>query len=228
MSLLRTASLALAVLFFGADLDAAPRTWHDTTGRALKAEFLYADSDKVYLKLEGGTISEIALGLLSNEDLEFIQTWERGRKKQGITFEAPLVFEIYRSKKFSAAQAQNAGYFPLGSGDSGSILRLEFRRYGKKPEGSPQPVLRIHTASPQKAATTNTIEVFFRGKRIGSVAGAKHNSQIDIPLKPSVLAQAPLIEFTLKCGRDEVLIRSTNTGKGPRLLVLDQSGKSGK
>jgi len=222
VNLLRLVPLVLAAVFPNPHLDAAPRTWRDTSGRTLKADFLYADSDQVYLKLARGTTSEIPLGLLSNEDLQFVQQWNNTRKMKGILFEAPLVFEVYRSKKFSAAQAQNAGYFPLGASDSGAILRLEFHRYGKAPKkGVPRPVLRIHTAKPHHAGTTSTIAVYFRNRLVGSVAGATHNSRVDIPLKPSVLTGPPLIELSIKCGRDTVLIQSKHTGKGPRLLIVN-------
>ena len=220
MRLYCIASLVLGTLCLGTALRAVPRTWHDTSGRGLKAEFLYANSQKVYLKLEGGKTTEVALGRLSNEDLEFIQEWKKAREKEGIVFEAPLGFEIFRSKKFSAAQAQNAGYFPLQSGDSDGILRLEFRRYGEVPKGAAQPVLHLFTANSPQAGTSSQIKVYFQGKVVGSAGGAAPRSRVVIPLAPSVLVGNPLIEFTIKCGRDNVLIKSKNSGKGARLLIL--------
>lgn len=218
--MIRIAILILVALGLAANLRGEPRTWRDPTGRSLKAEFLYADAEKVFLKLATGKTTEVALGRLSNEDLEFVREWRSPREKQGIIFEAPLGFEIYRSKTFSAAQAQKAGYFPLESGESEGLLRLEFRRYGSVPKGDGRLVLRLHTANPARARTSSLIRVYFQGKLVGSARGAKANSKLDILIAPSVLEGGPLIEFTVKCGLDAVLIRSKGTGRGPRLLQL--------
>jgi hypothetical protein len=220
VNVIRIALLVLVAVCLAADLRGEPRTWRDTTGRSLKAEFLYADAEKVFLKLGSGKTTEVALGRLANEDLEFVQQWKGAREKKGIVFEAPLGFEIYRSKTFSAAQAQNAGYFPLESDESEGVLRLEFRRYGSAPKGDGRLVLRLHTANPARAGTSSVIRVYFQGKLVGSASGAQANSRFDIPIAPSVLAGGPLIEFTIKCGSDAVLIRSKGTGRGPQFLQL--------
>jgi hypothetical protein len=213
-------TLILGTLSLGTGLPAAPRLWRDTGGRALTGTYLTSTDEHVFLKLDSGKTSEIPLGLLSNRDLEFVRAKRAALSAQGIRYEAPLVWESYRSKKFTASQVEKQGYYPLESDGSQGILRLLFQRYGPPPSSKARVVLRLHTASAQGAGTTTPIRVQINNKVVGAVNGAPDGQQVDIPLPSSILATSAHIEFTVHGGTDAVFVRTRSSGKAPQLLVL--------
>ncbi len=210
----------ILLLGLGNGLWAKPRLWRDTGGRTLTGTYLTSNDEHAFLKLDSGNISEIPLGLLSNKDLEFVRGKRAALSAQGIRYEAPLVWESYRSKKFTAAQAQKLGYYPLESDGSEGTLRLQFRRYGPPPSSKSRVVLRLHTARSNGAGTSSSIRVYLGNKVVGGVNGARAGDQLDIPLQSSVLAKGENVDLTVKCGTDAVYLRTKDTGKGPRLVVL--------
>jgi len=212
--------LIFCFLGLGDGLWGQTRLWRDTGGRTLTATYLASNDDHTFLKLDSGKISEIPLGLLSNRDLEFVRAKRAALSAQGIRFEAPLVWESYRSKKVTGAQAEKLGYYPLESDGSEGTLNLQFRRYGPPPSAKSRVVLRLHTAGAGGAGTSSAIRVYAGKMVMGSINGARAGDQIDIPLKPSVLAEGESISLTVRCGTDAVFVRSKNSGKGPRLVVL--------
>jgi hypothetical protein len=60
---------------------------------------------------------------------------------------------------------------------------------------------------------------------IGAVRGAPSGGAFDIPLPPTVLQGSETIVFDLSGGSDTVLIRTTRSGAGPRLLVIQPEQK---
>lgn len=210
----------ILLLSLAGPLLAKPRLWRDTGGRTLTGTYLTSNDECAFLKLESGKTSEIPLGLLSNKDLEFVRAKRAALSAQGIRYEAPLVWESFRSKKFTATQVQRLGYYPIESDDSEGTLRLQFRRYGPPPSSKARVVLRVHTARSNGAGTSSSIRVYLGRKVVGGVNGARASDQIDIPLKNAVLSDGENIELTVKCGTDAVYLRSKDSGQGPRLVVL--------
>lgn len=198
------------------------RIWRDSSGNRLSAHFLWADQEQLYLKLGNGKELTMPLGRLSNDDLEFVREWQKKRTSQGVVYEAPLVWEIYRSKNFKASEAEKAGYYPLNNNKQAQgNLRLEFRRFGPAPKlpAGQKPVLRLTTANRNHAGTTSRITVEFENKIVGAGANVAQGASIDIPLPPAVLASDGNIELTVRCGSDTVMIQTSDAGSGPRLLV---------
>ena len=198
------------------------RLWTDVTGRTIGAEFLSATDDEVFLRLKDGSEASVALGRLSNESLEFINSWKKARLDRGILFEAPLVWEVYRSKDVTGPQAQRAGYFTLDSKNSGGTLLLEFRRYGPSPAIAVdrQAVLRLTTPPKPGAGTEGPVSVFVSGKLAGRAGKVAPGASFDVPLPWSVLGGDANIELTVKCGTDNVMICTGKSGHGPRLLGI--------
>lgn len=201
-------------------LCAAPRVWRDTGGRTLTGSYITSNEDNVFIKLDTNKTSEIPLGLLSNRDLEFVRARRAALAAQGIVAEAPLVWESYRSKKLTAAQAEKLGYFPIGSGGSESTLKLQFQRYGPPPKPDAKLVLRLHTPSTDGAGTTSAIQVLFNDKIVGSAHGAPPGAAVDIRLNAALLARADHLELTVRGGSDTVFVRTKNSGKGAQLAIL--------
>ena len=216
---MRIAILALLTCCLAGQLGAKPRIWRDVTGRALTASYLAADAEHVFLKLDNGKTTQILLGLLSNEDLEFVRDRRAALKSQGILAEAPLVWEIYRSKNFTAAQAKMLGYHPLESDGGQGILRVTFQRYGPAPKKNAKVALRLYISSANGAGTRSRIWVTCKNKVVGSITRAPAGRHVDVPLRTSVLNTTDPIELTVRCGRDAVYIRTNRSGKGPRLVV---------
>lgn len=214
--------LTLIIACFGLTngLRAAPRIWRDTGGRTLTGSYITSNDAHVFIKLDTGKTSEIPLGLLSNRDLEFVRARRAVLNAQDILIEAPLVWESYRSKKFTAAQAAKLGYFPIESGGSEGTLRLQFQRYGPPPKPDAKLALRLHTASSNRAGTKSTIRVFFNNQVVGSANGAPAGASVNIRLKGSLLTKHNHLEFTVRGGPDVVHLRTKSSGKGAQLVIL--------
>lgn len=213
--------LAAALLPCGTGV-AEVRLWTDVTGRTIGAEFLSANEDEVFLRLKDGTEATVALGRLSNESLEFINHWKQARLDRGVLFEAPLVWEVYRSKDVTGPQAQRAGYYTLDSKNSGGTLLLEFRRYGPAPgiAADRQAVLRLTSPPRPEAGSEGPVSVFVSGKLVGRAGNIAAGSSFDVPLPWAVFGGDANIELTVKCGADNVMICTGKSGHGPRLLGI--------
>lgn len=210
------------LLFFGlgSGWAAKPRLWRDTGGRTLTGTYLASNDEHAFLKLDSGKVSRIPLGLLSNEDLEFIRARRATLSAQGIRYEAPLVWDSFRSKKLTRTQVEKLGYYPIDSDDGEGILTLQFRRYGPPPSPKARVVLRVQTSRNSAASTTSPIRVYLGNKVVGAIHGARAGEQIDIPLAPWILSRGEQIDLTVRCGTDAVYLRSKASGQGPRLVVL--------
>jgi thiol-disulfide isomerase/thioredoxin len=67
-------SLLCSLLMTGLPLHAEVRTWTNSSGTTLDAEFIKAEGDKVTLKLRNGNLSTFPQSKLSDADREFIKT----------------------------------------------------------------------------------------------------------------------------------------------------------
>jgi hypothetical protein len=202
------------------------RLWQYTDGRKFTAEFQWASKETLYLKDKKGKEFEIPIGSLSNRDLEYVRGLRNRLLAKGITYTVPLTWEEYRSRNFTASEAQKAGYFPLDSSSTGGgTLRLEFRRFGPPPKLSPNQkvVLRMKTSSSSHSGTLSTLSVTFGGRVIGALANVPSNSTFDIPLSPLVLQGREKVNIDLRCGADTVFVRTRKSGSGPRLLIIEQN-----
>ncbi len=203
------------------------RLWRYTDGRTFTAQYQWAGPETIYLKNPDGKQFEVALGALCNDDLAYVRAIATRLKDEGIIYEAPLVWEEYRSKDFTTQEADQAGYYRLDSRvTSGGSLRLEFRRFGDAPRIAPnqRAVLRMTTAHPPDAGTASQIHVIHEGKVTGATSSAvppRHT--FDIVLSPRVLMGGNRINLDVKCGSDRVLVRTGKSGAGPRLLIVQQS-----
>ncbi|MFP6858031.1 MAG: hypothetical protein VCA73_12200 [Roseibacillus sp.] len=201
------------------------RIWHYTDGRSFSAEYRWSSKVTLYLRDKNGKEMEVALGALSNADLEYVRGLRSKLTAKGIVFSAPLTWEEYRSKNFTASEAQKAGYFPLDSRPTteGS-LRLEFHRFGPAPKLAPNQkvVLRMTTTRSRGSGTSSTIQVGHSGKIVGATSGVASNKHFDITLSPVVFQGAEKIILDLRCGSDTVYIRTRKSGAGPRLLIVEQ------
>ena len=214
---------AFLLLLSSALIEAGPqRLWKYTDGRKFTGEYLWSSQHTLYLKDRNGKEIEVQLGALSNADLEFVRKLNSKFSTKGIIYHTPLTWEEFRSKKLTASQALERGYFPIDSlpASEGS-LRIEFRRFGPPPKvGTNQKVvLRMTTA--RHGGTQSTIRVVYGGRVIGAIGGAPDHRNFDIPLPATVLQGSDKIVFDLKCGSDTVLIRTRKSGAGPRLLIIE-------
>ncbi|MDG2486693.1 MAG: hypothetical protein P8M65_03190 [Roseibacillus sp.] len=216
------ASLALALLAGISSAGAGPtRVWHYTDGRTFTAEYQWSDHKTLHLKDRKGREFQVELGALSNADLEYTRGLRARDTAEGIIYHAPLTWEEYRSKKITTSKARELGYYPINSQPSSEgTLRLQFRRFGAPPPISEDQrvVLRVTTQS--RGGTRSTIRVQSGGKTIGAVKGAPSGASFDIILPPAVLQGSGSIVFDLTGGGDTILVRSTESGAGPRLLIL--------
>ena len=204
------------------------RVWTDSSGKQISARFLWADEEILYLKLTSGKEVEVALGRLSNQDLEFVRAFHASQKAKGIAFEALLTWEEFHSKKVTAGEARKVGAYPLDSREkTKGTLRLEFRRFGGPRQVGPnqRAVLRMRSAARGDAGTTSAITITFRGKTIGTGRNVPANSTFDIPLSPEVFAAGNNVELTVTCGPDTVHLRTEESGAGPRLLIVEQKSE---
>ncbi|NRB28372.1 MAG: hypothetical protein HRU37_11910 [Roseibacillus sp.] len=202
------------------------RVWHYTDGRTFTAEYQWSSPDTLYRRGKKGREFEVPLGALSNADLEYVRGLLSRDTSRGIVYHTPLTWEEFRSKKLTTSKAQERGYYPVDSlSTSEGSLRLQFRRFGPTPKvaANQQVVLRLITAP--HGGTRSTIRVSYGGKMIGAVRGAPSGGTFDIPLPPTVLQGSETIVFDLSGGSDTVLIRTTRSGAGPRLLVIHSEQK---
>ncbi len=222
MGIFLKASFALALLVGISSAGAGPtRVWHYTDGRTLTAEYQWSDHKTLHLKDRKGREFQVELGALSNADLEYTRGLRARDTAEGIIYHAPLTWEEYRSKKITTSKARELGYYPINSQPSSEgTLRLQFRRFGAPPPISENQrvVLRVTTQS--RGGTKSTIRVQSGGKTIGAVKGAPSGASFDIILPPAVLQGSGSIVFDLTGGGDTILVRSTESGAGPRLLIL--------
>ena len=222
MGIFLKASFALALLAGISSAGAGPtRVWHYTDGRTLTAEYQWSDHKTLHLKDRKGREFQVELGALSNADLEYTRGLRARDTAEGIIYHAPLTWEEYRSKKITTSKARELGYYPINSQPSSEgTLRLQFRRFGAPPPISENQrvVLRVTTQS--RGGTKSTIRVQSGGKTIGAVKGAPSGASFDIILPPAVLQGSGSIVFDLTGGGDTILVRSTESGAGPRLLIL--------
>ena len=216
------ASIALMLLMGLSFVRGGPaRVWRYTDGRAFTAEYQWSDQKLLYLKDRKGREFQVELGALSNADLEYTRGLQARDVAGGILYDAPLTWEEYRSKKFTTSKARELGYYPVNSQPSTEgTLRLQFRRFGPRPSISEdqQVVLRMTTHA--RGGTRSTIRVHSGGKTIGATKGAPAGAPFDITLPPTVLQGSSSIVLDLTGGGDTILIRTTESGAGPRLLVL--------
>ncbi len=222
MGIFLKASLALALLAGISSAGAGPtRVWHYTDGRTFTAEYQWSDHKTLHLKDRKGREFQVELGALSNADLEYTRGLRARDTAEGIIYHAPLTWEEYRSKKITTSKARELGYYPINSQPSSEgTLRLQFRRFGAPPPISEDQrvVLRVTTQS--RGGTRSTIRVQSGGGTIGAVKGAPSGASFDIILPPAVLQGSGSIVFDLTGGGDTILVRSTESGAGPRLLIL--------
>jgi len=222
MGIFLKASLALALLAGISSAGAGPtRVWHYTDGRTFTAEYQWSDHKTLHLKDRKGREFQVELGALSNADLEYTRGLRARDTAEGIIYHAPLTWEEYRSKKITTSKARELGYYPINSQPSSEgTLRLQFRRFGAPPPISEDQrvVLRVTTQS--RGGTRSTIRVQSGGETIGAVKGAPSGASFDIILPPAVLQGSGSIVFDLTGGGDTILVRSTESGAGPRLLIL--------
>ncbi len=61
---------------------ASARTWTDVRGRTLEGTLVAADDAEVVLRLKDGRNVTIALNLLSQEDLEYVENWSPGQEDE--------------------------------------------------------------------------------------------------------------------------------------------------
>ena len=214
--------LLLPVLAAILPLQAGPsRIWHYTDGKSFAAEYQWSSADTLYLRDKKGREFKVALGALSNADLEYVRGLLSRDVAGGIIYHVPLTWEEYRSKKLTTSKAQERGSYPVDSrSTSEGSLRLQFRRFGPPPEITPSQrvVLRMTTAP--GGGTRSTIRVNYGGKTIGAVRGAPSGGIFDIPLPSTVLQGSETIVLDLSGGGDTIHIRTTKSGAGPRLLIL--------
>jgi len=202
------------------------RVWHYTDGRTFTAAYQWSNLDTLYLRGKKGREFEVPLGALSNADLEYVRGLLSRDTSKGIVYHTPITWEEFRSKKLTTSKAQERGHYPVDSlSTSVGSLRLQFRRFGPTPTitAKQQVVLRLITAP--HGGTRSTIRVRYGGKMIGAVRGAPSGGTFDIPLPPTVLQGSETIVFDLSGGSDTVLIRTTKSGAGPRLLVIQPEQK---
>lgn len=201
--------------------DANTRVWHDTAGRTFTAQFQWTDGETLFLKSTKGKEFQLPLAALANADLEFVRNRVLKQRATGIHYTAPLTWEEYRSKNFTAQEAARAGVFPLSSRGGDATLRLEFRRFGKAPvlTADQQVVLRM-TAG--QNGTSSHVYALYDGKVAGSVPYAVANRTFDIPLSPAVLKAGNKISLEVRCGSDTVHIRTLKSGAGARLLIIEK------
>ena len=198
------------------------RVWHYTDGRTFTASYLWSSTDTLYLKDRKGREFEVALGALSNTDLEYVRGLLSRDTARGVVYHTPLTWEEFRSKKLTSSKAQERGYYPVDSlSTSEGSLRLQFRRFGPAPKiaSTQQVVLRMTTAP--HGGTRSTIRISYGGKVIGSVRGAPSGRTFDIPLPSTVLQGSGTIVFDLSGGSDTIRIRTSKSGAGPRLLIIE-------
>jgi len=219
---LKLASL-LPVLLCPVLLEAGPlRVWHYTDGRKFTGEYQWSSPHVLYLRDRKGRESEVQLGALSNADLEYVRGLNASDASSGVVYHAPLTWEEFRAKNLTSSQAQERGYYPVDSlPTSEGSLRLQFRRFGPVPKltANQKVVLRLTTA--RNGGTRSTIRATYQGKVIGAARGARASSKVDLALPASVLQGSQTIVLDLSCGSDTVLIRTGNSGSGPRLLILE-------
>ncbi|RCL39609.1 MAG: hypothetical protein DBX00_01640 [Verrucomicrobia bacterium] len=222
MGIFLKASFALALLTGGPSVEAGQtRVWHYTDGRTFTAEYQWSNQKTLYLKDRKGREFQVELGALSNADLEYTRALRAQDTAEGIIYHAPLTWEEYRSKKITTSKARELGYYPINSQpSSGGSLRLQFRRFGSPPSiaENQRVVLRVTTQA--RGGTRSTIRVQSGGKTIGAVKGAPSGASFDILLPPAVFQGSESIVFDLTGGGDTILVRSTESGAGPRLLIL--------
>ena len=198
------------------------RIWHYTDGRTFTAVYLWSSTDTLYLKDKKGREFEVALGALSNADLEYVRGLRSDDIARGIVYHTPLTWEEFRSKKLTSSKAEEKGYYPVDSlSTSEGSLRLQFRRFGPPPKiSAPQQVILRMTTAPH-GGTRSTVRVTYGGKVIGAVRGAPSGKTFDIPLPSTVLQGSGTIVFDLSGGSDTILIRTSKSGAGPRLLIIE-------
>ena len=219
---MKLASL-LPVLLCPVLLEAGPlRVWHYTDGRKFTGEYQWSSPHVLYLRDRKGRESEVQLGALSNADLEYVRGLNANDASSGVVYHAPLTWEEFRAKNLTSSQARERGYYPVDSlPTSEGPLRLQFRRFGPVPKltANQKVVLRLTTA--RNGGTRSTIRATYQGKVIGAARGARASSKVDLALPASVLQGSQTIVLDLSCGSDTVLIRTGNSGSGPRLLILE-------
>lgn len=214
---------AFLLLLSSALIEAGPqRLWKYTDGRKFTGEYLWSSTHTLYLKDRNGKEIEVQLGALSNADLEFVRELNSKFSTKGIIYHTPLTWEEFRSKKLTASQALERGYFPIDSlpASEGS-LRIEFRRFGPAPKVSANQKVVLRMTTAQHGGSQSTIRVVYGGKVIGAVSGAPAHGDFDIPLPATVLQGSEKIVLDLKGGSDTVLIRTGKSGAGPRLLIIE-------
>ena len=203
------------------------RVWHYTDGRTFTASYLWSSTSTLYLKDRKGREFEVALGALSNADLEYVRSLLSRDTGRGIIYHAPLTWEEFRSKKLTSSKAQEKGYYPVDSlSASEGSLSLQFRRFGPAPKvaATQQVVLRMTTAP--HGGTRSTIRVSHGGKVIGAIRGAPSGRTFDIPLPSTVLQGSGTIVFDLSGGSDTIFIRTSQSGAGPRLVIIEPEQNS--
>ena len=197
------------------------RVWRYTDGKTFTAEYQWSDQKILYLKDRKGREFEIELGALSNADLEYTRGLRARDVAGGILYDAPLTWEEYRSKKFTASKARELGYYSVTSQSSAEgTLRLQFRRFGPPPSISEDQRVVLRMTTHARGGTRSTIRVQSGGKTIGAARGAPAGAPFDITLPPTVLQGSSSIVLDLTGGGDTMLVRTTESGAGPRLLVL--------
>lgn len=204
------------------------RVWHYTDGRSFTADYQWSSPETLHLKSGSGKEFIVPLGALSNSDLEYVRGIQSRFTEKGVVWHAPLVWEEYRSKNFTAQEAQQAGYFPLDSQTSSEgTLRLEFRRFGPVPKLAPgqRLVLRLTTAKRPGAGTRSSIQVIHSRRVVGQRAGVGADRGFDIPLAPVVLQGSSRIVFEVRCGSDTVYLKTENSGAGPQLLIVESESE---
>lgn len=222
MTLVR-AILILALT--GTLVHAAPqgqRIWSFTNDKKLTGAYLWSDAEHLYLRSPKGKTRKLPIGLLSNPDLEVVRDIREKLGAEGVSFEAPLVWQSFRSRFVNTLDAERAGAYPLDTRDhSQAKLELEFTRFGVQPPVPPdhKVVLRLGIAARGDAGTNSTLRIAHRGRIVGSASGIRAGATIDIPLPAHVLAGPEPINLALTCGSDAVHIRTGKAGCGPRLLV---------
>lgn len=216
------ASAAVVLLVGASWVFAGPaRVWRYTDGRTFTAEYQWSDQKTLYLKDRKGREFQVKLGALSNADLEYTRGLGDRDAAGGIIYHAPLTWEEYRSKKVTTSKARELGYYPINSEPSTEgTLRLQFRRFGPPPSISADQRVVLRVTTHARGGTRSTIRVQSGGKTIGAARGAPAGSRFDIPLPPTVLEGSSSIVFDLTGGSDTMLVRTTESGAGPRLLVL--------
>ncbi|WP_294390011.1 bifunctional serine/threonine-protein kinase/formylglycine-generating enzyme family protein [Prosthecobacter sp.] len=80
--------------------------------------------------------------------------------------------------------------------------------------------LRLHTANIRLAATRDIVSVRHDGSEVGTFKGAPINWWIDIPLNVQALPfEQGVIELTLHCGNDAVVVNNLKSGLPPELVL---------